>query len=142
MEGIVVNYWIGVASEDHVKLGVSEGFSQLCHGKQAPLKRMKTGDWLIYYAPKRNLEANEPYQHFVAIGQILEGEAYPFEMAPDFIPYRKDVSFIKECVPLPLKALTDVPLWQEFRSRLRFGHFQIPKELFKIIATGMNVGIV
>jgi hypothetical protein len=26
-------YWITVASKDHVKIGVEEGFAQACHGK-------------------------------------------------------------------------------------------------------------
>ena len=41
-------YWIGIASKEHVKLGVAGGFSQLCHGKAQPLKRMAVGDGLIY----------------------------------------------------------------------------------------------
>ncbi|WP_086313468.1 hypothetical protein A5821_000973 [Enterococcus sp. 7F3_DIV0205] len=133
-----MNYWIGVASKDHVTLGVAGGFCQLCHGKSAPLNKMKAGDWLIYYAPKQSLKTKEPCQEFVAIGQILPGVAYSFEMSPDFIPVRKDIKFIENIKPVPLQALADLPLWQEYRSRLRFGHFQIPKELFDFIASGMR----
>jgi hypothetical protein len=49
-------YWIGVVSESHVKLGVEGGFAQLCHGKSAPLRRMREGDWLIYYSPAHQFE--------------------------------------------------------------------------------------
>ncbi|MFD2306089.1 EVE domain-containing protein [Enterococcus termitis] len=132
-----MNYWIGVASEDHVKIGKSGGFCQLCHGKGAPLNKMREGDWLIYYAPKKSLQSKEPCQQFVAIGQILAGEAYPFEMGPDFIPFRKDVAYVDQVEAVPLKAVADYPLWQEYRSRLRFGHFQIPKELFDFISFKM-----
>ena len=38
-------FWIGVASKEHVKLGVAGGFSQLCHGKAQPLKRMAVSEW-------------------------------------------------------------------------------------------------
>jgi hypothetical protein len=41
--------WIGVASRDHVINAIQGGFAQLCHGKQAPLKKMHTGDWIISY---------------------------------------------------------------------------------------------
>ncbi|WP_206911528.1 hypothetical protein IGL98_002095 [Enterococcus sp. DIV0840] len=133
-----MNYLIGVASKDHVELGVAGGFCQLCHGKSAPLNRMKAGDWLIYYAPKKSLKTKEPCQEFIALGQILPGEAYPFEMAPDFIPDRKDISFLKNIQSVPLEAVADFPLWQEYRSRLRFGHFQIPEELFNFIVSGMK----
>ncbi|MFJ7939210.1 hypothetical protein ACIQYG_11945 [Peribacillus sp. NPDC096622] len=27
--------------------GIDGGFAQLCHGKEAPLKKMKNGDWII-----------------------------------------------------------------------------------------------
>lgn len=132
-----MKYWIGVASEDHVGIGVSGGFAQLCHGKGAPLNRMNEGDWLIYYAPKKSLKTQVPSQRFIAIGQILAGAAYPFEMAPDFIPFRKNIAYIKQITPLSLKAVKDFPLWQEYRARLRFGHFEIPEELFTFISSQM-----
>ncbi|WP_313897332.1 EVE domain-containing protein [Bacillus cereus group sp. BfR-BA-01380] len=47
-----INYWIGVASRDHVLKGVEGGIAQLCHGDSSPLKRMKSGDWIIYYSSK------------------------------------------------------------------------------------------
>lgn len=47
----MTKYWIGVASREHVKQGEKEGIAQVCHGKGAPLKRMKPRDWIIYYSP-------------------------------------------------------------------------------------------
>lgn len=133
-----MNYWIGVASKDHVELGVAGGFCQLCHGKSAPLNKMKAGDWLIYYAPKQSLKSKEPCQEFIALGQVLPGDTYSFEMAPGFIPHRKNIDFLKNVQPVPLQAVSELPLWQEYRLRLRFGHFQIPEELFDFIASGMK----
>nr|MCH9703347.1 EVE domain-containing protein [Chlamydiota bacterium] len=43
-----MKYWIGVASHEHVKRGEADGFCQVCHGKGAPLRRMKPGDLLVY----------------------------------------------------------------------------------------------
>ena len=34
-------YWIAVASADHVARGVAGGFMQVCHGKRAPLARIR-----------------------------------------------------------------------------------------------------
>ncbi len=34
-------YWIAAISKEHINRGVAENFIQVCHGKQAPLKRMK-----------------------------------------------------------------------------------------------------
>jgi hypothetical protein len=42
-----IRYWIGVASREHVMKGICDGFAQLCHGKEDPLKKMNTGDWII-----------------------------------------------------------------------------------------------
>ncbi|MEI5995408.1 EVE domain-containing protein [Candidatus Enterococcus mansonii] len=134
-----MNYWIGVASKDHVEIGVSGGFCQLCHGKSAPLNKMKAGDWLIYYAPKRSLKTKEPCQEFIALGQVLSGDAYLYEMSPGFTPYRKNIAFLKNIQSVPLKTVSTFPLWQKYRSRLRFGHFQIPKELFDFVASNMKV---
>ena len=41
------NYWIGVVSQAHVKIGVEGGFIQLNHGKKAPLQRFRAGDGLV-----------------------------------------------------------------------------------------------
>jgi hypothetical protein len=55
MKEIEHKYWIIVASKDHVKNGIAAGFAQACHGKSAPLKRMKKGDFVIYYSGKESL---------------------------------------------------------------------------------------
>ncbi|WP_321383538.1 EVE domain-containing protein [uncultured Enterococcus sp.] len=135
-----MKFWIGVASKEHVEIGVEGGFAQLCHGKCAPLNRMKAGDWLIYYAPKVSMQTNQPYQKFMAVGQVLEGEAYLFEMYPGFISYRKNVSFQKVTSPLSLEGISKFPIWQDYRSKLRFGHFEISEELFELIAFSMVEG--
>ena len=48
------NNWIAVASAEHARRGCEKpgnGFMQVCHGKCAPLKRVKPGDRVAYYAP-------------------------------------------------------------------------------------------
>ncbi|WP_455920721.1 EVE domain-containing protein, partial [Priestia megaterium] len=52
--------------------GVQGGFAQLCHGKEAPLKKMRTGDWIIYYSPKVQLNESTPYQKFTALGRVVD----------------------------------------------------------------------
>ena len=39
--------WIGVASAEHVERGIQDGFMQLCHGKEAPLRRLQPGDRIV-----------------------------------------------------------------------------------------------
>ena len=71
-----MRYWVGVASRDHVLLGVAGGFCQVCHGKQAPLARMKRGDWILYYSPKTGMNSGEKVQAFTAVGQIVDDRVY------------------------------------------------------------------
>lgn len=37
-------FWIAVASAEHVRRGLAQGFMQVSHGKEAPLKRVRPGE--------------------------------------------------------------------------------------------------
>ena len=43
--------WLAVASAEHVAIGRRDGFMQVGHGKGAPLKRLHTGDRIVYDSP-------------------------------------------------------------------------------------------
>lgn len=47
----MTRFWIGVVSKEHVLRGVEGGFCQVCHGKKAPLNRMKKGTTFSTTAP-------------------------------------------------------------------------------------------
>ena len=72
-------YWIGVVSLAHVLRGVEEGIAQLGHGKEAPLRRLAHGDWLVYYSPRVAHPDGEPLQVFTAVGEIDEIGRADFE---------------------------------------------------------------
>jgi EVE domain len=133
-------YRIGVASKDHVARGVAGGFCQLGHGKAAPLKRMATGDWIIYYSSKVSLERDEPCQQFTALGRITGAAPYLFEMSPTFAPYRRDVKLerSKDVAIRPMLAdldfIRDKTRWG---YSFRFGHFEIQRADFERIAKTM-----
>jgi hypothetical protein len=137
-----VRYWIGVASKDHVLKGVQGGFCQLCHGKNKPLLRLAVGDWIVYYSPRTAMQGGGLVQAFTAIGQILEGEAYRFDMGNGFVPYRRDVKFIpaEEAQIHPL--ISDLSFIQNKKSwgyPFRFGLVGIPEADFLRIASAMKV---
>jgi hypothetical protein len=137
---MTTRYWIGVASKEHVNIGVAGGFSQLCRGKAQPLKRMAVGDWLIYYSPKERFEESAPCQKFTAIGKVSGDKIYPFEMFPGFVPYRRDVNFLP-ADDAPIRSLLEQLSFIKNKSRwgyaFRFGHLEIPKSDFEMIATSM-----
>lgn len=99
-----MRYWIVVVSKDHISRGIAGGFIQANHGKQVPLKRLTTNDWVICYSPKLRFDANEPCQAFTAIGQVLDDEINQHKMSYNFTPYRRNINYYtcKEVAIAPL----------------------------------------
>jgi hypothetical protein len=52
-------FWIVVASKDHVERGQALGIVQANHGKAAPMKRMRAGDFIVFYSPKLRFQVRE-----------------------------------------------------------------------------------
>jgi predicted RNA-binding protein len=133
-------YWIGIASKEHVKTGVAGGFSQLCHGKAQPLKRMAVGDGLIYYSSKERFGEDALCQQFTAIGEVIGSEVYQFEMFPGFIPYRRDIRFF-DAVDVRIRPLIERLSFIKDKTHwgyaFRFGHLEIPLADYELIAAEM-----
>jgi hypothetical protein len=140
-----MSYWIGVVSRSHVLRGVAGGFAQMNHGKQAPLKRMKAGDGLVYYSPRDAYPDGAPLQAFTALGFIRTGDVYAHDMTPDgvpgFVPWRIDVDYqVAQSAPIkPLIAqldfITDKTHWG---AVFRFGQIKISEADFWRIAAAMR----
>ena len=133
-----MKYWIGTVSQQHVLRGVAGGFCQVCHGKAAPLNRMKRGDWLLYYSPKIRLDGNEKLQAFTAFGQILDDQAYPFQMSATFVPFRRNVAYAQMVRDCPLDIARQHSEWKHYASLLRYGHFEISADFFNWITRYMQ----
>jgi EVE domain len=141
-----MNHWIGVVSRSHVLRGVAGGFAQMNHGKQAPLKRMKAGDGLVFYSPREAYPDGAPLQAFTALGFIRTGGVYPHDMTPDgvpgFVPWRIDVDYqMVQTAPIkPLLAqldfITDKTHWG---AVFRFGQIKISEADFQKIAAALTV---
>jgi len=133
-------YWIIIASKDHVQKGLAEGFAQACHGKAAPLKRMKKDDFIIYYSSKQTMGKPDKCQEFTAIGKVVDDETYSFQMAEDFCPYRRNIEFFKsEAISiLPLiNELDFIPNKKSWGYPFRFGFFEINQHDFDLISQQM-----
>lgn len=140
----MIKYWVGVASREHVLKGREQGIAQVCHGKKAPLKRMKPGDWIIYYSPTEIFGEKMACRKFTAIGKIKNGEPYQFKMSHDFIPWRSDVNFLsaKEVAIEPLiDKLSFIKNKKHWGFVFRYGMFEIPLHDCQLIATQMGVTI-
>lgn len=133
-------YWVIVASKDHVKTGVSQGIAQACHGKSAPLKRMQKGDFVAFYSGKKTMGGIEKCQEFTAIGKVKDNEVYPFQMTPDFCPFRRNIDFIEseDISILPLiNDLEFIPNKNSWGYPFRYGFFEISQNDFDLISSKM-----
>lgn len=133
-------YWIIVASNDHVKTGLEEGIAQACHGKSAPLKRMRKGDFVIYYSGKEFFGKPDKCQKFTAIGKVKDDDVFQFQMTADFCPSRRNIEFFesKDVSILPLiNSLNFIKNKKSWGYPFRFGFLEINKFDFELISTQM-----
>jgi EVE domain len=134
-------YWIAVASAEHVRRGRAGGFMQVCHGKGAPLKRIRTGDYVCYYSPTTNFGGSDRLQAFTAIGRVWDGDAYIFDMGEGFHPFRRDVAWA-EAVEAPIRPLLEALDFtagkQSWGGPFRFGLFSVSAGDFQTIADAMG----
>lgn len=133
-------YWIIVASKDHVKAGQAAGIAQACHGKVAPLKRMRKDDFIIYYSGKQKLGFPEACQEFTAIGRVLDEEIYQFSVSEDFCPSRRNIEFLpgEDVSILPLiPGLDFIQNKKSWGYPFRFGFFEINQHDFELISSRM-----
>jgi hypothetical protein len=74
----MARYYIVCVSKNHVEKGVAGGFMQANHGKATSLKRLRQGDWVIFYSSKQDMKggAKDKLQAFTAIGQIKDEKLY------------------------------------------------------------------
>jgi hypothetical protein len=137
--------WVAVASADHVAIGRTAGFMQICHGKVSPLKRVQPGDRIVYYSPNQHYSAShaqrgkDRLQAFTAIGTVKEGTPYRADMGGGFQPFRRDVVW-HESEPVSLAFLQErLALTQEknWGYRLRQGLVEISDADMTTIAEAM-----
>lgn len=130
--------WVAVVSKEHALRGIAGGFMQACHGKAAPLKRMKAGDGFMFYCPAMTMGGAEKVHKFLGFGKVEEREPYLFEMSANFHPFRRDIDFIpgseniESAIIADLKNLT-------IRSKLCFGFLDLPPADFALISESMGL---
>jgi hypothetical protein len=136
--------WIAVASANHVQRGREGGFMQVCHGKAAPLRRIRTGDRVIYYSPTLEFGGKIKCQQFTAIGIAKDNEPYQFDMGGGFCPFRRDVDWFSAQATAIQPLLTELDFSSGMTNwgyQFRFGLFAISEHDVEIIATSMGVNI-
>ena len=131
-------FWIAVISKEHALRGIEGNFTQVCHGKQGPLKRMTAGDWLVIYSPKLTMNGTDKLQCFTGLGQVADDVVYPFAMTETFIPFRRNITFepCQETSILPLiNELEFIPNKKSWGYPFRFGFLEISENDFNLISS-------
>jgi EVE domain len=135
------NSWIAVASAEHVRIGRSQGFMQVCHGKAAPLRRLAPGDRVAYYSPTATFGGEDRLQAFTAIGIVAPGSPYQAEIRGGVRVFRRDVLW-SEAIETPVRPLLECLSFardnRNWGYQLRFGLFRIEDEDMRIIAAAMR----
>jgi|SRR5271155_4684314 len=134
-------YWLVVVSKDHLEIGKKLGIVQANHGKAGPMKRMQSGDLIVFYSPKLSFQGKVPCRKFTAIARVKDGEVYQGDMGSGFTAYRRDVEFLAceetDIQPL-ISELTFIRNKQSWGFVFRFGFFEIPKDDFETISKEMK----
>ena len=114
---------------------------QVCHGKRAPIARVTPGDCVAYYAPTVTMGGKDTLQSFVSIGIVQPGDPYAFDMGGGFVPFRRDVHYLK-ADEAPIAPMLDDFEFIENRQRwgykFRFGLFSISDHDMLLIASAMH----
>jgi hypothetical protein len=140
----VTTAWVRIASREHVTAALQGGFCQLNHGREAPLRRLQPGDYLIYYAPRERMRAGDVVQAFVAFGKILPGEPYRADASKGFRPFRRYVEY-SAGTDAPIRPLLQKLFFTRDRvswgQALRRGTFKIEPDDLEIIANAMKIAV-
>lgn len=136
--------WVAVASAEHVRRGRERGFMQVCHGKAAPLRRVKPGDRVVYYSPTATFRGKDRLQAFTAIGRVKAGEPFAVDMGGGFCPARREVDWAASrevAIAGLLERLSFTAGRQNWGYRLRTGLFAIDDGDMDTIAEAMSASL-
>jgi hypothetical protein len=134
-------YWLAVASADHARRGKALGIMQVCHGKGAPLRRIRAGDGVVYYSPTASFGGKDRLQAFTAIGVAENERTYQVDMGNGFRPFRRDVTYREANETSILPLLERLELTRGKRNwgyPFRFGLVEIIKSDFDTISAAMD----
>lgn len=133
--------WVAVASAEHVQKGREQGFMQVCHGKGAPLRRLKPHDGVVYYSPTITFGGKDKLQSFTAIGRVTGNEPYQVDMGNGFCPFRLDVCWF-ESQEAPISSLLNQLELTRNRNnwgyQFRFGLITISEHDMQLISIAMQ----
>ncbi|MDQ3653677.1 MAG: EVE domain-containing protein [Chloroflexota bacterium] len=136
-----MTYWLGVASAEHVRRGVSLGIAQIGHGKRGNLAKMQPGDGLAYYSPRESLADSKPtLQAFTVIGYVPDDTIWQADEG-DFQPWRRGLTYTQGASPAALSVIRDhleLTAQPNWGYSLRRGLIELSEHDFRVIEATMT----
>jgi hypothetical protein len=136
-----MRFFINTVSREHVRRGIEGGFTQADHGRDARIKRLEKGDRIVFYSPRTEMDGGEPLQRFTAIAEIVDDAPYQVEIAPEFKPWRRRVTFA-DCEEVPIQPLIEqlefIRNKKSWGFTFRRGFFEIAEADFRRIEEAMS----
>ena len=125
-----------------MRSGRAQGFMQVCHGKVAPLWRLKSNDWVVYYSPRVMFGGKDKLQSFTAIGQIKEKEPYQVDMGNGICPSWRDVRWFESEEAAIIPLLNQLDFTKNKRNwgyQFHFGLLEISEHDMQQISMAMRI---
>jgi predicted RNA-binding protein len=136
-----IKFWVVVTSRDHALDGAEESIVQVNHGKEGQLKRMSSGDKILFYAAKKTYGQKELCQCFVALAILTDDTIFQYEVSANFKPYRRKAEYKKvnefEIRPF-IDRLAFIKNKEKWGFIFRSGCFEINKHDFDLIEEQMQ----
>lgn len=138
-----MKHWIAVISRAHARIAAESGFLQVCHGKPGPLRKTRAGDEVFIYCPRSEMGAGEVLKTVEYHCVFNNDDVYQVEQFPGFTPYRKDVTFSRNCQSVVLKEVANLAFTADSHWGMlaRRGFFEIgphDAELLRISVRGVE----
>ncbi|KRE92850.1 hypothetical protein ASG76_15400 [Nocardioides sp. Soil774] len=118
--------WVLVASRDHARRGLADGFVMANHGKRAPVARMGVGDRILLYSPTTTYPKGEPLRAITIVGEVTGEQPEPSTVIEG--GFRR-AARLREIEPIPLERVRDhLPV-----AKIRFGFFELDADDAEVI---------
>lgn len=105
-----MRHWLAIISLEHANIAASSGFLQVCHGKEAPLRRTSSGDEFFIYSPRSGMGSGKSVMAITYRGTFNDDRVYQVEQAPGFTPFRKEVTFDQAFRSVPIRSINGMEL--------------------------------
>ncbi len=139
-----MKFWINCLSKNHVVAGVEGRFVQTAKGDADPLRKLSSGDVIVFYSEGTTFRAGQLLQAFTAIGRVAGEGPFRAKVTEKLNPWRRRVEFLEsqEAPILPLvPELSFIADKTNWAASVKGGLFEVSETDGAAIAAAMKVSL-